>query len=468
MKSHSRLCGAWPALLAGLLCLSASPVLAQNSQSSQSGAKSGPPPAQQAEPPADSYVASQVSAYPTNTSGDTDAPNASSAQPPLALAEYEDGLRLPGRGDFRKQLYYGLSLAMAYSNDYSGVGSPSQVFSMMSPYLGLVLPTRTGSFVLQYNAVLSPHDENVRGGGPEAYHQFSLTGQGVWTRRWSWKLVGNGGYGSEALRLEGPLMFSVVGTIPVLNVGSTVLLPATNILFVSDSGQLVFRKNERNSFTFTLNHTYTGINGDVNNPKLAEDHLSTAEVKVDYTHWFSPRLALTTYGEQETLLGSTLCSGYGAGLGISAHLSPLVSFEAAAGPQFTSDGCGGAKSGDFSAAITGHLNQKDRVYAKVSRMLSAEFQVRPTWQNTVAGGFSKSLGKSILSTDAGFVRETFIGLPAYQGFFVAPRLHVKIGNGLGLSTGYRAFWLTGGALPKGNLNLATVSLDWYPAGLRLK
>jgi hypothetical protein len=330
------------------------------------------------------------------------------------------------------------------------------------------MPTRTGSFLLQYDAVVNPHDPNALGGGPQAYQSLSLTAQGALTRRWSWTFIGSGGYGSEATRLEGPLTYSLIQNTPILNASSTVLLPATNVLFVANTAQLTFQKDERNSFGFTLLNTYTGIDENPNDRSIAGEHANAVGVKVDYGHAVSSRLMLTSYADEETVVSGPACYTYGGGVGLSAKLTRAVSLDVQGGPQFTSSGCGVQQGGNFRAILVDHINRKDRVYASVSREFTTAYQARGTWQDTVAVGFAKSMRRSTFATDAGFVRDALPGVPEYRGFFVAPRFHIKIANSLGLTAGYRAFRVTGGGLPNGVLNIAAVSIDWYPPGLRFK
>ncbi len=457
-------------VLAGWLMLATGlTASAQNAPSSSSSATPGEPPKPQVSPTADSYVVSLSTGELISTASDQVAGNASSGQPPVALAEYADGLRVKtGSTEFGKRFVYGLSVTSVYSNDYTGVKTPGALSNTISPYLALILPTKTGSFILQYNAVVNPHDNNVQGSGPDAYHEFSLTAQGALTRRWSWTLVGSGGYGSEAMRLEGPLAFSAARNVPMLDAGSTVLLPATNVLFFADTGRLVFQKNERNSFAFSVTHSYTGINGDPSDPTAPGEHSNTTNVRVDYKHLVSTRLGLTAYGEEATLFGAPTCSAYGGGVGLSARLSRTVTFDAEGGPEFVSPGCGSQKGGGFMATLTGQLTQKSRIYATVGRIYAAAYQISATWQDSAAGGFSKVLGRSTVATDGGFVRETFIGAPAYHGYFMAPRIRIKLVNSLGFTAGYRGLWVSGGGLPSGVLNFVMVSLDWRPAGLRFK
>src|SRR5262249_17908096 len=155
------------------------------------------------------------------------------------------------------------------------------------------------------------------------------------------------------------------------------------------------------------------------------DHSNAADVRVEYTHLTSSRLALTTHGQEETMFGASTCFGYGAGLGLKATLSHAMSFAIEGGPHFVSPSCGGQKSGDFRAVLTGQLNRTDRVYASVSRMFTPAYQVNGVWQDSIGVGFAKNLARSTLATDAGYVRETLTNAPAYHGYFVSPRIHFK-------------------------------------------
>jgi hypothetical protein len=450
--------------------LIAGPVsVAQNSPSPPSSDNALQPQAPPVSAPADSYAVSLGTGQLINLSGDDNAGNASNGQVSAGQAEYSDGLsaRAQTRG-FSRQFFYGASVATTYVSAYAGIGTPGQTSTTISPYIGLLVPTKTGSFMLQYDAVVNPRDPNVLGGGPQAYQAVSLTAQGAFTRRWSWTLIGSGGYGSEATRLEGPLTFSLVQNTPVLDASSTVVLPATNVLFVANTARLVFQKDERNSFGFTLLDTYTGIDGNPNDPGVAGEHSNAVGVKVDYGHAISSRLILTSYADEQTVLSGPVCYSYGGGVGLSAKLTRAVSLDVQGGPQFTSSECGARQAGSFIASIVDRISRKDRIYASVSREFTTAYQARGTWQDNVAVGFAKSLGRSTFATDAGFVRNTLPGAQEYHGYFVAPRFQVKIANSLGFSAGYRAFRVTGGGLPNGVLNIVAVSIDWYPPAMRFK
>jgi hypothetical protein len=456
-------------LALGFLLIAAPVSVAQNAPSPSSSSDSSLQPQAPVAPPADSYAVSLSTGELINPTGDENAGNAGSGQPSNGPAEDAEGLRARALArEFTRQFFYGASVASTYISNYAGIGTSGQASTTISPYIGLLMPTKTGSLIVQYDAVVNPRDPNVLGGGPQAYQSLSLAAQGALSRRWSWTFSGSGGYGSEATRLEGPLTYSLIQNTPILDASSTVLLPATNVLFVTNTARLTFQKDERNSFGFTLLETYTGTDENPNAPSIPGEHSNAVGVKVDYGHAISSRLMLTSYADEEAVVSGPACYTYGGGVGLSAKLTRAVSLDVQGGPQFTSSGCGVQQAGNFRAILVDHINRKDRVYASVSREFTTAYQARGNWQDNVAVGFAKSTGHSTFSTDAGFVRDALPGAQEYHGYFIAPRFHLKIANSLGLTAGYRAFRVTGGGLPNGVLNIVAVSIDWYPPGMRFK
>jgi len=202
-------------------------------------------------PNTNSYAVSLGTGELINMNGEQNPGNASSGEPPFSLAEYEDGLRVrPRRLEFKNQFSYGLSVASAYVNAYSGTGVSSYELVTIIPYLAVLVPTKTGSYLVQYSAAVNPDDMSAQGGGLKAYHSASLTAQGALSRRWYWTLVGNGSYGSELARAEGPLSFLVVQGTPVVDAGATVRLPATNILSLDSTARLTFQRSPRDTIRF--------------------------------------------------------------------------------------------------------------------------------------------------------------------------------------------------------------------------
>lgn len=400
-----------------------------------------------------------------NMNGEQGPGNASSGEPPLSLAEYEDGLRVrPRNMEFKNQFSYGLSVASAYASIDSGTGTSRQEWATIVPYLAVLVPTKTGSYVLQYSAVVNPDDTSVQGGGLRAYHSAALTAQGALSRRWYWTLTGSGSYGSESARAEGPLTFLVIQNTPVADASATVRLPATNVLFLENAARLTFVRSSRDTISFELTDAYT----DISDSPTPASGSNTIGVRADYARILSSRLSLIGYGDIGTLFTSPACYTYGGGVGLSAKLSYRVRLEVQGGPQHTSAGCGPGQNGNFSATITANVNARDRVYASASRVFATAYQVNGTGEDSYVAGFFKNLGRFNFATDAGYIRETLIASLPYKGYFVAPRLHFKITDSVGFTVGYRELHGTGGNVVRSNLNYAVVSLDWHPASLHFK
>jgi hypothetical protein len=458
-----RTCFVW---VIGCLLLSLPPARAQDSPASSSSGNPEKPAEEPVRPNANSYAVSLGTGELINMNGGQGPGNAGSGEPPSSLAEYEDGLRVSRRGnEFKNQFFYGLSVASAYASNYSGPGITSQEFATIVPYLAVLVPTKTGSYALQYSAVVNPDDASVQGGGAKAYHSASLTAQGALSRRWYWAFKGDGNYGSESARAEGPLTFLVIQNTPVVDASAAVRLPATNVLFLDNSAHLTFKRSPRDAIGFTVTQAYTDIHRDSAAPMIASSS-NTLDLRVDYARTLSSRLSLVGYGDIGTIVMGAPCDTVGGGVGLSAKLSHRVGLAVQGGPQHSSQGCGGPEGGNFSATITAHLNARDTLYASAKRVFSTAYQVNGAGEDSYVAGFLKRLGRFDFAADAGYIRETLIAAPPYRGYFVAPRLHFKITHSVGFTAGYRD--LHGGNVATGNLNYAVVSLDWYPAGLHFK
>jgi hypothetical protein len=103
-------------------------------------------------------------------------------------------------------------------------------------------------------------------------------------------------------------------------------------------------------------------------------------------------------------------------------------------------------------------------------MFTTVANLNSRWQDNATVGFARDFRRLTFITDAGYLRGDSITtlLPAYQGYFVSPRMRYKITNSLGFSGGYRSYHGTGGTLGSGNLSYAVAGLEWYPAPLHFR
>ncbi len=373
--------------------------------------------------------------------------------------------------DYKYQMLYGLSAYSVYTNSVGGLGPTGTdlISTSVSPYVALFLPTRTGRYIAQYSAVVNPND--TQSGGPQAYHTLTFSGMGSITERLYWNFATSGSYGSQSARLQGPLNFLVVQSTPVVDTSSTaVLLQATNVAFTESSIGLGWLKSRRDKISITAFHTYTGIQGDPNTPQSVGSHANAVGGRMEYVRTLTPRIDLRSYGEGETVLNGPICNTVGGGLGIAMRVTHTLSFEVQGGPQFSTATCGSPQSANFSASVVKNLGTKGRVYASANRMFTTVANLNSRWEDNVTVGFAKDFRRLTFITDAGYLRGDSITtvVPAYHGYFVAPRVRYKISNSFGFTGGYRSYHGTGGTVGSGNLSYAVAGIEWYPAPLHFR
>ena len=373
--------------------------------------------------------------------------------------------------DYKYQMFYGVSASSVYTNSIGNVGTGSDLVSTsINPYLALFIPTRTGRFLLQYSTVVNPDD--TQSGGPQAYHTLTLSAMGSLSPRWYWTASTSGSYGSESARLQGPLSFLVVQSTPIADTTSTaVLLQARNVAFTESTLGLGWLKSRRDRISLSVSHIYTGIEGDSSTtPPDVGTHANAIGEKLEYVRSLTPRIDLRSYGQAESILGGPTCNTFGGGLGIAARMTHSVTLNVQGGPQWSTSSCGSPVSANFSASIVKNFGNRDRIYASVSRQFTTIAGLDSHWEDDATVGFAKGLGRFTLTTDAGYLRGDAITtvVPAYHGYYVAPRVRYKVTNAMGLSAGYRSFHGAGGNLVSGNLSYAVVGVEWYPAPLHFR
>ena len=378
--------------------------------------------------------------------------------------EGEQAVSLKSR-DNKYQMFYGISASSIYTNSIGGVGVGSDLVSTsVNPYLAVFMPTRTGRFLLQYSTVINPND--TQNGGPQAYHTLTFSAMGSLSERWYWVASTSGSYGSESARLQGPLSFLVVSSTPIADTTSTaVLLRAKNVAFTESSFGVGWLKSRRDKISLTAFHVYTGIEGDSTVPQAFGTHANAVGGRLEYVRAVTPRIDVRSYGETESVLNGAACNTYGGGLGIGVRMTHSVELDVRGGPQWSTATCGAPQSANFSASLVKNFGHQDKIYATVNRLFSTIAGLDGHWEDDATVGFAKNYRRMTFTTDAGYLRGDKLTtvVPAYHGYFVAPRVRYKIMNTMGVSAGYRSFHGAGGNLVSGNLSYAVVGIEWYPA-----
>ncbi|HYX53592.1 MAG TPA: hypothetical protein VE783_09070 [Candidatus Limnocylindrales bacterium] len=379
------------------------------------------------------------------------------------------GLAHGQAAEFKNLFYYGTSASTVYSNALDPAHPQDYVFSSsFSPYLAVVMPTRTGSFVAQYTATVNPND--TANGDPQAFHVANLKLQGAFTRRWSWQLQTSGSYGSESARFQAPLNYVVVQSTPVVSSNSAILLRTTNSSYGESDVHLGWRASSRDDMGWTFRHTYTGIAGDPGDPQSSGTHSNSVGLRMDYGRTLNSRVVMTLYGEGDSLLDGPTCNSIGGGVGFAVKVSHSVALDVGGGPQRNSNSCGGQQNYNFNGNLVANVRWRTRLFVSAQRLFSTAYRTDGVWEDNASAGFSKDFKRLNVTTDAGWVRgEPFLGTTQrYDGYFVSPRIRIRATEALALTAGYRSFHATGGAIVSGNESFAVAGIEWYPAGVHFK
>jgi hypothetical protein len=456
--------GALALLLVALVPIAA---YAQDSSQSDSNKSAAPVQAKAATPAASQSSASATSvadsSYSVSLADGQAIPLGADAQ----AAQAATSAQTPAGQAARTQLLFGGDASAVYMDNYTPTTITNATSGVVSPYVGLYVPTRTGGMTLQYRGVYTP--DSAFTGDFEAYHALSFNAAGAFTHRLYWGVASSAEYGSEAARFEGPLTYLLVGLTPVVNpVATGALLQGRNTAFAQNLAKLGWRMTARDRFELSGYHTYTDLSA---NPTLglAGDRSNAIGSKLDYAHDVNQRFRFHIYGDAEHVMESN-CNTYGGGAGVTARLSYSWYLDVSGGPQWTSANCGSQQRANFYGALIKNLRNQAKAYVVAWRTFNTAFQTASTWQDSVAVGLLVPIRRFTLQGDAGYFKgdSLFVNTQPIQGYFVAPLVRYGLTEHTSVSAGYRVFHATGGNTVPGSLQYAVVSLEWRPAPVRLR
>jgi len=371
------------------------------------------------------------------------------------------------RNPAQHYLLYGLNLSATYEHDtsYQGLPAASRVLPQLAPYVGLMGRTRTGYFVLQYAPSIVPYDSAQH--QEVTFHSFRFDASGAFTRRLSWVIDVNEGYGGEIGRLTGNLNSqAVVSGVSESGASFASLQPLRgNSLNSSTSAGFGYQLSPRQSIHATVSDTYNGF---IYEPaaELTNVRNNTVGMALSYDHTLSPTMTLHAYGYGDRIFSSVLpCHSFGGGLGLTYQPTRTLTADLGAGP---SSGCGG-QAANYHANLTAALRNRVKVYAGASRQLNTTYRLNSLWEDNVVAGAGKQFGHADLGFDAGYFHGQPLGLlgPS-SGYFVSPRINysLRLSRVSGIGFSYRRFQGSSNSGP--GLSFAMVTLMFSPAPLPLE
>lgn len=364
------------------------------------------------------------------------------------------------------QFIYGASTSAIYQsgNTLSSGGTEAGNSVIASPFIGLLGRTRTGSYRLDYTASVGAY--NSLGQSQTAFHQLSMSIDGMFSRRWSWGLSASSGYGSQVARETAPLAFRFLANAPAPDASNAVINDlATNLLSSQFSGTLGWLASPQSHISLSLNGAFTSTDGARPSAAsaIATQSISTG-ARLQYERTISSTLSWRGYGQMEHTLGGLPCSSFGGGAGLSYTPNRRLTLSGEAGPEHSGPNCGGQQSVNFNANAGFKLDQRTSIAANVSRVFTTLYRLNSRWEDDMSGEISRQFESFEVGVDGGFVhgQPLAIGLPAYRGYFFTPRISRKLTRTLAMTFEYRRFYGSALSSASGNASYAMFSLQWSP------
>lgn len=381
----------------------------------------------------------------------------------------EEVLRTPTH---RYDLIYGLSASAIYQDHIpTGNGTTSNVGALATPHVSLIRYTRTGSYNINYSSTIMPYQSI--GTSTAAFHNLSLTGNGMFSRRWQWSVSLSSEYGNEAARIAGPLSFELAGGFPIADAGFAVLTPFNeNTVAGVASATLTWLPTQRDSISVSTMSGYTNILSVYGEPRVDTIPSESVGFQVSYNHNLSRKVSINEYGNFIRYVGpldpfsTTHCNVYGGGVGLNVNPNRSVSLSVGGGPQVSDRGCGGSqRAGSGWVLLMGHPGPHTRIYAEGTQEYTTVYGLSGHWADTALAGASHDFRSLEVSLDGAAVQgqvSTLGGFTTVRGFFAGPELRYGFLRSLSMMAGYRIFRGSSTPYGSGSMNFVTAGLEWTP------
>jgi hypothetical protein len=390
----------------------------------------------------------------------------------IARLDEDEAMRTPTH---RYDFVYGATISSIYQDHIPSTGGDvNNVGVLATPYFSLIRYTRTGSYSVNYSATVMPYQSI--GTPTAAFHDVSLSANGMFTRKWQWSVSATAEYGNEGARIAGPLSFELAGGFPLADAGYAVLTPFNeNTVAGVASATLSWQPTQRDTISFSTMSGYTNVLPLAGGPSI--DTLPSENVgwEVSYNHNLTRQVSVNEYADFMRSVGPldpftrTHCNVYGAGAGLNIDPSRSLSISVGGGPQISGPGCGGsqtAASGWF--LLMGHPGPHTRMYTEVSQEYTTIYGLSGHWADTALAGATHDFRSLSVSLDAAAIQgqvSTLGGFTTIRGLFAGPEVQYRFLESLAMMVGYRMF--RGSSTPYGTgfMNFATVGLQWTPRSI---
>jgi hypothetical protein len=374
--------------------------------------------------------------------------------------EYVPALDASGLIALNNTLKTQLLVGANFSNGWdSNPGEQQQSEStgtiLLSPYIGFQISSNNTHAVLQYQPTIQSYPFGQYSSGTMNLASASVTGNVG--ERWHWNFNGAGSYGNDYIRQLAPSQTEAVGNVAGTSSNTTAYLPnAGKVTYANGEAELRYDKSERDTIDIQASNSYSKSSG-------LEENGGTSSALLNYHHLISPKLGLNAYTQTSYYYGSTNCTGWGGGLGITWKPIGHTTLDVSGGPQLMSSACSNQKGFAYSASYSSRLTSKSQIYATSSRQKVTSYVGPSLWIETFAAGYQRELGHATtLSADVGYVStDSLQTVNSYRNTYFDGIYSRLVGHALAFSVCYRNY---SGNIGSTNYtrNIALLSLSWTP------
>ena len=356
----------------------------------------------------------------------------------------------------RLRYLFGSGATQGFDSAAAGSSGLPTGVSVLDGYVAATVQN-SKSFVLLQHATTFTHysAEEIQG---QVFHRTAVLASGDFSRRLNWNIEGQSTLGDDALRLVNPLPERMVGQFSTAEpVSAAYGIDQGRIWGGGVSGSLNWKPDLDRTVTVTVRNSY--------HHRFSDDLSSNIVTgRIEYLKAQTDRTSFGIFGQTVHETGEILCNTGGAGFEFTTRMTLEMEMELAAGPEFSTTGCGRRQAFNLHAAVAGAVNSSTRVYATANREFSSGYVRRGTWEDNVVVGVGKKLNRQFSwSADAGYVKGTLISsLITYQGYFASTELRKRISESLTAVATYRRF--DHSVSSQGvRRNVVMVSLQWTPS-----
>jgi hypothetical protein len=327
---------------------------------------------------------------------------------------------------------------------------------IFSPYLGFQVNSTSTQFLFQYQPTITGYTSSLYKN--QMLNTASATILGVVNDRWKWDAKVMGSYGEDSVRMTAPQQVVVVGQVPGTGPAAAAYLPNAGIVtYVYGSGEVHYRKSERDSIEFGVTNAYSHYTGFTGNNSIATTSLG-------YVRDMSPNLGVRAYGQSYYYYGAINCQSFGGGVGVKWHVRDRAYLSLSGGPQLNTAACNQQQGFAYNAAFSTRLSESSQIYFLAARETQSTYLGPGLWLMSTSGGYQKQVmnKRGILSLDAGYANSSTLTVTnSYSAVYYDVGFVQQMGRGLSASYSFRGYSGDTGT-SKINRNVSLFSIVWTP------